>query len=623
MNKKYLFFLIFISQALVISAQSGKQKKADRLYDDFAYVKAIEVYKDLVEENYNTVHNQQKLGDSYLQLRDPENAVVYYKSIVDQPDVSPEYYYKYAQALRGVREYEESKKWLEKYFDEGANSEEIEEYLGTDAINVYDGFESYRLEPSQFNSQMSDFGTVEYAGIIYFTSARAEGSNRDKIYDWNGEPFLDIYQVNAEGGTPIPISGDVNSIRHEGPITLSKDGKTMYFTRNNYLNNKNGKKDEEGINHLKIYSATLEGNSWMNIEELPFNNNNYSVGHPSLTTDGMTMYYASDAPGGVGGSDLYKVKVTNGSFGTPENLGARINTPGNEFFPFLAEDGRLYFSSDGHKGYGLLDVFVVNEGESVQNLGEAINSNHDDFAFYISSTKPKGFVSSNREGGTGSDDIYSVTILEPLILKGTITDSINGKPVAHATFRLLDENNQQMAFLETDSLGFYSTKVYRDRKFSTEAAHIKYDTKTGSISTTGLDGQVELVYDIELSPVNDVEYLAEINKIYFDFDKSNIRKDAAAELDKLVNLMLNDYPDLVIEIGSHTDIRGSKEYNRRLAERRARSTFDYLVSNGVDADRIVTYKGFGEENPEVDCERCSAQQHQLNRRSIFKVVKME
>lgn len=622
MNKKYLLFLVFIAQAFVLSAQSGKQKKADRLYDDFAYVKAIEVYEDLLEEDYNTAHNQRKIADSYLMLRDPEKAVVYYEAVVQQPDVAPEYYFKYAQALRGVREYEESRKWLQKYFEEGQNAGKIEEYLGADEINAYKGFESYKLQPAEFNSQFSDFGAYEKNGILYFTSARAEGSKRDKIYAWNGEPFLDVYQISAEGVTAIPVEGDVNTVRHEGPVTLSADGNTMYFTRNNFLNNKNGKKDEEGVNHLKIYKATKQGDSWGNIEELPFNNNNYSVGHPALAEDGNTLYFASDAPGGSGGTDLYKVSIDGGTYGSPQNLGETVNTPGNEVFPFMTADGRLYFSSDGHKGYGLLDIFVF-EGEEVQNLGEPVNSSHDDFGFFNSPEAPQGYISSNRTGGAGSDDIYQLNILKPLILKGTISDSINGKPIAKAAFRLLDENKEQLAFIETDSLGNYRAEIHRNKEFLTEASHIKYDTKSGTISSANMDDQAELVYDIELSPINDVEYLAEINKIYFDFDKHNIRDDAAKELDKLVNLMLNEYPDLVIEIGSHTDVRGSKEYNRKLAERRAKSTFDYLVSKGVDAERIVTYQGYGEEVPAVECKRCNEQQHQLNRRSIFKVVKME
>ena len=622
MNKKYFLFLVFICQAFVLSAQSGKQKKADRLYDDFAFVKAIEVYEDLLEEDYNIAHNQRKIADSYLQLRDPERAVVYYEKVVQQPDVTPEYYFKYAQALRGVRKYDESRKWLQKYFEEGNNAGKVAEYLGADEINLYEGYESFKLAPSAFNSEVSDFGAFKKDGIIYFTSARAEGSNRDKIYAWTGEPFLDVYRIAAEGGTAVPIEGDVNTVRHEGPVTISADGITMFFTRNNYLNNKNGKKDEEGVNHLKIYKASKQGNAWVNIVELPFNNNTYSVGHPSLSSDGNTLYFASDAPGGLGGTDLYKVSINGENFGTPENLGDAINTPGNEVFPFIAQDNRLYFSSDGHKGYGLLDIFVV-EGEDVQNLGEPMNSSHDDFGFFVSPDSSEGYVSSNRTGGMGGDDIYQTTVIQPLVLMGKITDSINGKPIAKATLRLLDDNGDQIAFIETDSTGNYRTEIHRNKRFSTETSHIKYDTKTGSISSSNLDDQVELVYDIELSPVNDVEYLAEIDEIYFDFDKHQIREDAAKELDKLVNLMLNEYPDLVIEIGSHTDSRGSQEYNRKLAERRAKATYDYLVSKGVSGDRIVTYKGYGEEKPAVDCTRCNEQQHQLNRRSIFKVVKME
>lgn len=625
MNNKYLFFFFFICPVLVLSAQSGKQKKADRLYEDFAYVKAVDVYRTLLEEDYNTAHNQQKIADAYFLLRDPENAVIYYEKVVQQPNVSPEYFFKYAQTLRGVRKYEESREWLNKYLEEGKNADRIASLRSEDEINVYSGLESFRVAPADLNSVYSDFGAYKNNGNLYFTSARAVGSGRDKIYDWNGEPFLDVYVLKDDSGIPAPIKGDVNTKRHEGPVTLSADGQTMYFTRNNYFDNKNGKKDVEGVNHLKIYKATLEAGEWKNIEETPFSNNAYSVGHPSLSADGNTLYFASEQPGGQGGSDLYKVNINGNSYGTPENLGSEINTPGNELFPFISEDNLLYFSSDGHKGYGLLDVFVMNleEAGNVENLGEPNNSSLDDFAFSILPDKSEAFVSSNRNGGKGSDDIYKIQITAPLVLKGTVTDSINGKPIPNATVRLLDEEGQQIAFLETDEEGKYTTEIARNKNMLIEAKQIKYDPKSADLSSFEMDEKTELVYDIELSPIRDVEYLAEINKIYFDFDKSNIRPDAAAELDKLVNLMLNDYPELVIEIGSHTDSRGSVEYNRKLAERRAQSTFDYLVAHGIAKNRIVTYKGYGEEKPAVDCDSCNREQHQLNRRSVFKVVKME
>lgn len=624
MNKNYLLLLLLIFPALLF-AQSGKQRKADRLYEKFAYTKAIEEYKALLEKKYNVAYNQQQLANSYYKLRDPENAVIYYSLVVQQPDVSPEVYYNYAQMLRGVREYEASRNWLKKYMESAREPQKVEKLLNPDEINVYDGLESFRVKPAAFNSPFSDFGSFENNGNIYFTSARGEADTKTKIYDWTGEPFLDIYQVSAGSNVVSPVGGDVNTVRHEGPVTLSPDGQTMYFTRNNYLK-RDGKKDDEGVNHLKLYKASLVNGEWKNIEELPFSSNEYSVGHPSLSADGKTLYFVSEAPGGMGGSDIYKVSLENGTFGTPENLGAPVNTPGNEVFPFIAENGNFYFSSDGHKGYGLLDVFVVTADapQKVQNLGEPVNSNMDDFAFSHSGRdNTRGFVSSNRSGGQGNDDIYELNILAPLVLRGTVTDSINNKPIANATLRLMGEGDRQIAFLETDSLGRYETKVARDRNYPLETKHIKYNTKNEQINTANMDERTELVYDIELSPVNDVEYLAEINKIYFDFDKHNIRPDAARELDKLVNLMTHEYPQLVIEIGSHTDKRGSLEYNRRLAERRAQSTYDYLVENGIAPDRIVTYKGYGEEQPEIDCVSCNEVEHQLNRRSIFKVVKME
>lgn len=626
MNKNYFLLFILICQSFVLSAQSGKQKKADKLYDNFAYTKAIDIYRELLAEGYNKDHNQRKLADSYLQLRDPEKAVVLYAEVVQQPEISPEYYYKYAQVLRGVREYEASREWLQKYQQEGKNENLVKPLLKEGEIKTFPGMETFRVSPVSFNSGFSDFGAYEHNGIIYFTSARAKGAKNPKLYDWNGEPFLDVYTTSSGNDAVNTLSGEVNTVRHEGPLVISKDEKTMYFTRNNYINHKNGKKDKDNVNHLKIYKASLVDGNWTNIEELPFNNDHYSVGHPALSKDGKMMFFASEAPGGFGGSDLYKVSITNGIFGTPENLGSKINTAGNEVFPFASEDGKLYFSSDGHKGYGMLDIFVIDleNEENLYNLGEPLNSSLDDFSFSVSSEAiSEGFIASNRPGGLGGDDIYKIRMLAPLLLKGTVTDSINGKPIANATIRLMDENAQQIAFLETDSAGYYQQEIRRDARYPIEAKHIKYNKKSGNVSSFNMDDQTELVYNIELAPINDVEYLAEINKIYFDFDKHNIRADAAAELDKLVNLMKNDYPGLVIEIGSHTDFRGSIEYNKLLAERRAQSTYNYLISKGISPERIVTYKGYGELEPDVDCRNCNEQEHQLNRRSIFKVVRME
>ncbi|MBT8294830.1 MAG: OmpA family protein [Gramella sp.] len=602
--------------SLGVQAQSSKQKKADRLYKDFAYLQATELYKELIEKEYQVTENNLKLGDTYMMLRSPENAVFYYGDAIEDTTISPEYYYKYAQALRGVKRYDESKQWLKKYLDSGRGSEQIQTMLDKDD---YKSKATYRLQAADFNSEVSDFGAFVKDEQIYFVSARAQDTDvKEKTYSWNGEPFLDIYILDKASGNITPISGEINTKLHDGPAVISPDGNTTYFTRNNYLGNKEGKRDKEKTNHLKLYMATDGGNE---IKELPFNSNEYSVGHPALSPDGKTLYFTSDMPGGLGGTDIYKVAIdTTGNFSTPENLGEPVNTEFDESFPFVDTDGTLYFSSNGHAGLGLFDIFKLEDGQ-LENLGETINSSKDDFAYFQVADSKEGYISTNRDGG--SDDIYVFNKLNPLILKGQVTDAINNKPIQSATVRLMDENNEQIAFLETDTEGNYKTEITRDMTYPIEAKEIKYQTFTGQVSTMDADDKDELEYNIQLQPVEDPDYLAEIENIYFDFDRSNIRPDAAKELDKLVTLMTEEYPDLVIEIGSHTDRRGSNAYNEKLAERRAKATFDYLVAQGIAPERIKEYKGFGETKPAIECDRCSEKDHQLNRRSMFSVEKMQ
>lgn len=622
-NFNYLILLLIIGNSFMVSAQNGKQKRADKLYNDLAYLEATEVYKELIENDYNTTQNSLKLGDSYMKLSSPQNAVFYYADGLKDENVSPEYYFKYAQALRGVKRYEESREWLQKYSDAKGRTKDVDDMLSTN-IADFKIKDEYTIENVTYNSGFSDFGAYEKNGKTYFVSARDEGmSKKSKTYSWNGEPFLDVYELNGE--IVSPLIGDVNTILHDGPITITKDGKYMYFNRNNYLNNKRGKKDKENTIHLKIYRATNNNGSWTDVVELPFNNNSYSVGHPALSADEKTLYFASDMPNGLGGTDIYKVEILGDNlYGIPTNLGDKINTAYNEAFPFVTEYNVLFFSSNGHLGLGLMDIFKADLGEmtiSVENLGVPVNSNLDDFSYFQKDESNTGYISSNREGG--SDNILRFNLLKPLQLKGQVTDAVNKRPVANATVRLLDKDNKQIAFLETDEEGNYSVAISRNTEYPVESKHIEYHEKKGMVSSINTDDKEEIIYNIQLDPIADVEYLAEIGIIYFDFDKHNIRPDAAKELDKLVELMKNKYPELVIEIGSHTDIRGSDKYNEGLAERRAKSTFEYLVANGIEEKRIGAYKGYGEKNLAVDCERCNKEEHQLNRRSVFEVVQMK
>ncbi|MDT0678219.1 OmpA family protein [Autumnicola musiva] len=622
MMKKYQYFILLLLICSAGHAQYGKQKRADKLFNNLAYLEATNVYKELIENNYNFQENSLKLGDAYMKLRSPENAVFYYGDVIDSSGISAEYYYKYAQALRGTKRYQESRDWLKKYLETGATSVSAEETLEKDE---YEPKTTYKLKKTDFNSEVSDFGTFEKEGILYFVSARAEAvAEKDRIYSWNGEPFLDVYQTDSTNMIISPVSGEINTRLHDGPMVISPDGKSAYFNRNNYVGNKEGKRDKEATNNLKIYKATLTNSTWSNVEELPFNDNSYSVGHPALSPDGTILYFTSDMPGGNGGSDLYMVNINpDGTYESPQNLGEKINTEREESFAFVDKDSTLYFSSTGHAGLGLMDIFRIDlkdEAAEVENLGEPINSNLDDFAFFKMSTNNRGYISSNRDGK--SDDIYSFNQLNPLILKGTVTDAVNEKPIAKATVRLMDSTNKQLAFMETDEDGNFMTPIDRDATFPIEAKEIEYQTFTGTVDTRNSDDKDTLVYNIQLQPVNDLEYLAEIDTIYFDFDKYNIRPDAARELDKLVDLMTNEYPEMVIAIGAHTDKRGTNAYNDILAERRARSTYEYLVNNGIDENRIESFKGYGENQPAIECERCTREQHQLNRRALFEVVRM-
>ncbi|MGH2666259.1 OmpA family protein [Flavobacterium sp.] len=621
------------------SAQFGKQKRADALYNSFSFVKAIDVYKEMLANNYNADYAKRRLADCYSMLRDPENAAVYYQDVVKQEKVDPEYYLNYAMALRALKKYDESKVWINKYKETGVVDSRIQKIAEDENFitNIYQIKQQYFSKPVPFNSELSDFGATEKNNLITFASSRDKGVGIKRTYSWNRQPFLELFQLTRNGDSfseAQKLKGDVNTRFHEGQVSFSKDGKTLYFTRNNYTDNKKGK-DAQGTSNLKIYRATVDNdNKWTNIKELPFNNANYSVGHPSLSSDGKTLYFASDMPGGFGKSDLYKVSVDGDSYGTPVNLGNKINTEGNELFPFVHNDGNLFFSSDGLLGLGQLDIFttVLNDEGNIQdiiNLGVPVNSNMDDFSFFLNDSGETGFIASNREGGMGDDDIYGFDRIPLFAIKGTVTDAINKMPIQDAKIVIKDKDGNQIADLVTDAKGKYSINVDRETTYTIEASHPKYMPEPSKIGDTrNSKGKTFIIVDFELDPVQDVDLLAGVNieNIYFDFDKSNIRPDAAVELNKVADLMLITYPTMAIEIESHTDSRGSFKYNEALSIRRANSTHDYLISRGVDPKRIKKFEGFGEYNLVNDCKDgadCSEAAHQLNRRSIFKVLKMQ
>ncbi|TGV01143.1 OmpA family protein [Flavivirga rizhaonensis] len=637
--KNYILTSIILLLGFSALAQYGSQKRADNLFNKFSFVNAAQVYHNLIEKDFNADYATRQLADSYAFLRNPDSAVVYYRKAVEQPNVPVAYYYNYAQALRGIKEYKESRIWMKRFKKAGGEINEERFLKDADFINsIFSAKQQYFLKEVNFNSKYSDFGAYEHDGNIYFASSRNTGVSTKHIYGWNEEPFLDIYVTDKNANDSIvdhksKLKGDLNSIYHEGPITITKDGKTIYFSRNNYNENILGK-DEEGMTNLKIYKASLIEDEWTNIEELPFNSNDFSNGHPALNSDGTKLYFASNMPDGFGGTDIYSVEINNdGSFGTPQNLGNIVNTDKNERFPFINSEGVLFFASDGHPGLGLLDIFGTvsdknNNIISVLNLGVPVNSSKDDFSFFMNEDGLSGYFASNRNGGAGGDDIYAYDRIPQLKIEGTITDVTTNKPVPNAIVTLLDSDNKQIAHLETDEDGHYEINIDRDADYIVNIKKEDYIEDTRNVTSKGVENKVtSITADFNLNHiVKKVTPITELYPIYFDFNKFDIRRDGTVELDRIVNLMMNIYPSMVIKIESHTDSRGTSEYNNRLSLDRANATYKYLVEKGVDPARITEHKGYGKQKLANDCDgtiNCTEDQHQLNRRTQFIVVKME
>lgn len=636
--KNHLLICVVSLLSISAFAQQGLQKRADSLFHKFAFVDASKAYKKLIEKDYNADYATRQLADCYAYMRNPEKAATYYKNVVAQENVPIEYYYKYAQALRGIKDYKTSRVWLKNFKDAGGAIDQNKITKDSDFITaVFNARHQYFLKDVKINSELSDFGAFEHNGNVYFASSADKGVSTKHIYAWNEQPFLDVYVTEKDADTIIhhlsKLKGDVNSVYHDGPVVITKDGKTMYFSRNNYDDKKLGK-DRNGISNLKIYKASLVAGEWTNIEELPFNNNDYSVGHPTLNKDETKLYFASDMPGGIGGSDIYFVEINNNEYGAPQNAGNIINTKRNELFPFMNTEDILFFSSDGHLGLGLLDIFATVYDENgtlsdVVNLGIPVNSNKDDFSFFMNNDGVTGYFASNRDGGVGDDDIYAYNRIPRLKLEGTVIDAVSNTPVENAIVTLLDTDGNKIAYVETDENGEYEINIDRDTDYIVTANKEGYPEYKTSVTTKGLDDTIKsITANFEISPTQtepDV-IVDNLGPIYFNFDSAKIRKDDSDELARIVDLMVNTYPEMTIKIESHTDSRGPSVYNDSLSSKRARSTYDYLVSRGVNASRIIEYKGFGESQLTNGCDGtipCTEAQHQRNRRTNFIVVNVK
>jgi outer membrane protein OmpA-like peptidoglycan-associated protein len=625
---KNIILTILIISSQLVGAQIAKQ--AHNLFEQRAYLDAAELFIDLDNKNQEIL---EKLGDCYYFNTRVEEAAKWYEILLleYEDSTNPTYLFRYAQALKGIKKFKEADIWLKKYYEKREDKTDIK--LGTlafiEALNK-EIKRPYLVEKVSSNSSGSDFGVSFFGDNVVFASTRLEG----ELYDWNKQPYLDLFQAKHNDFKDltevIPFSTNINTKMHEANAIFTKDGKTMYFTRNNSLKGKK-KRGKEKVIHLKIFKADYVNNQWTNIVELPFNNDDYSVVHPALSPDEKQLYFSSDMPGTIGSFDLFVVDIyDNGTYGTPKNLGPKINTEHREQFPFISSNGYLYFASDGHFGLGGLDIFKIEiSGESEEtpkNLSAPVNSNLDDFAFILNDENRKGYFSSNRTGGNGDDDIYRFEQQKIYYLKGQVKNIRSLALIPGSLVSLYDMENSTSRNMIVGDSASYSFEIENNKNYKirgTRELYKPFEVEFSTAIVESADKNINLLLESYEDLEEDIivengKTQIKINPVYFDFDKWNIRPDAALELDNVVRIM-NKYPEMIIEIGAHTDCRGSDAYNLDLSHKRAKSVREYLISQGIP-NYLVKSVGYGETQPVNHCIEpgiCEERLYDVNRRNLL------
>ena len=642
-----VFILLVFSSAIGQNDSIPKEPynifDADRDYNDYRYNRAQSAFLQLVRDDADFTDKKviQSLADTYFFNSQYNQSFTWYRKLISlyPEDIKSIYYLRASISARSNENYSIADRYMQKYFSM-VKGTVIEDLYVAD-LNYLDSIAELRpkyiLETTKINTEQSDFSSAFFGqDKLVFSSTFQASGQRD--YDWTGEPFLDLYiaDIGDEGQleNTQKIEGDINTAFHESSAVFTKDLKTVYFTRNNY---KNGKKrtDRKNTVRLKLLTASVdEDGNWSDVEELPFNNDNYSVAHPALSLDGKKLFFASDMPGTTGESDLWYVDIyKDGSYGDPINLGQKVNTEGRESFPYIASNGNFYFTSDALIGFGGFDVFKAELSDSgiardPENMGLPINSAGDDFGFLLQTDTNTGYISSNRDGnrGSASDQIYyfkpSKCVVE---ITGLVRDSNTGNLMPGATVKLLDMGMNIIAeqIVQQDARYSFPEEVECGQAYYliTEnglAYSIAETTFVAPTTSQSISVDMEIETFSKDCPPYDLGCLLGLNPIYFDLNKYFIRQDAEIELTKVFNAMIR-FPELIIRIESHTDSRSPQSYNLRLSQNRATSTRNWLIQRGIAPTRL-TAVGYGESqliNRCADGVPCTEAEHQLNRRSMF------
>jgi outer membrane protein OmpA-like peptidoglycan-associated protein len=625
-----------------VIVKSNKELKGNKNTFSYSYDKAIDSYthtKQLSSEG------QRSLAESYhLMNQNVLSEEAYLKLIDAKEGIVTEDYYNYAMILKINGKYVEAGKWMDKFEYLKPDDLRSKDYAAHKAelYNLLKDDGTYKIEHLNVNTDADDFGTCYYKDKIIFASTKSTHKMIVRNYNWTGKPFWDMYVSEVDGTQlkkPKNFNRKMNGKLHDGPASFSNDGTFMAFTKNNY-----DTKRKDKVVNLQIFFTSYKDGEWLKPESFTLNNMDYSVGQPCLTSNGMTMYFTSDMPGGYGGSDIYRItKDEKGAWGKAENLGDKINTEGDEMFPFYeGNNSVLFFTSNGRFGLGGFDIFICatngSEFGKVTNAGYPLNTQSDDFAVIVDDKLSKGYFSSNRVDGSGGDDIYYFDILKSLDIGKKImgiAQEKDGDAIPRTFVKLLDKNGNLIDTLTSDKEGAFTFYVSSDKNFKLIGEKKTYNDGDTLANTFGKEYIVKadlvLLLKDTIVPkkpevVADLGTILNLNPIYFDLDKYNIRPDAAIELDKIVKIM-NDNPGMVVELSAYTDCRESKAYNQTLSDERSIASIAYIKKRISSSDRIFG-KGYGESNLVNTCvcegdvvSNCPEAEHQKNRRTEFKIVR--
>ncbi|MEJ7557805.1 MAG: OmpA family protein [Pedobacter sp.] len=677
----------FITQGYTQTQNGNAIREATAEFKSLKYVSAISLFTEILAKDSTNISAQDMLAYSYKMVKNYDGALKWYEKLSSQKTVKPEWALSYAEVLANKQRYEASEKWYRKYLSLVPVDKRASAFVRTNIGNLIKNPGLWKVSYLNINSQGSDYSPIFYKEGLMFSSNRLAPKSPRGTFLWNNTPFSNLFTVllkdvntidpdsllqqaqnstskrlrrNDDDTPPTSndtktlnqytsslqrdtiavlladkvnlklLRGNVNTKVHEGPAAVFPNG-SLIFTRNNYVGG-SARISKDGINKLKLYTAF--GNNLSKVLEFPYNSNEYSNGHPSLSKDGNILIFASDKPGGYGGTDLYYcVRSGNGQWTRPINMGKQINTEGNEVFPNLEKDNNLIFASTGHPGLGGLDLFEVRLKDlrpisAVRNLGAPVNSSTDDFGLVRSNDNRTGYFSSNRRG---DDDIYLFKrITNTIVLEGTVTDRNTRLPLAGS--RILLKHLDGTDTIRTNAKGEFRREMPRETDYETTAQKQGYINEIGFVTSVGVDKDTVLRLDLKLNKTgtpqkfilkncDSLKMLFAVQNVYYDLDKSDIRPDARPALNELVALM-KKHPEITIITSSHCDSRATNEYNKNLSLRRAEASKSYLIAKGISPSRVkVEY--FGKTrlvNRCFDDVPCSEEDQQMNRRTEFDVI---